>query len=59
MLLPDIDDAEVPRELTSVNTFRFLFNKYFDADLPLLPNRVLVPMSGTDVDVAGRLGVEP
>ena len=59
MLLPDIDDAEIPRELTSVNTFRFLFNKYFDADLPLLPNRVLVPMSGTDVDVAGRLGVEP
>ena len=35
MLLPDIDDAEVPRELTSVNTFRFLFNKYFGADLPL------------------------
>ena len=47
--------------MTSVNTFRFLFNEYFGADLPLLPNRVLIPKSdgsGFD-DVAGRLGVEP
>jgi hypothetical protein len=59
MLLPGIDDAEVPENLTSVNTLRFLLDAYFDADLPLLPNRILVPIAGKDVDVADRLGVEP
>ena len=61
MLLPGVDETDIPEEITSVNTFRFLFSEYFGADLPLLPNRVLVPKadgSGFD-DVAGRLGVEP
>ena len=34
MFLPGIDDAQVPKTLTSVNTMRFLFDAYFDADLP-------------------------
>jgi hypothetical protein len=56
MLLPGIDD-EVPSDLTSVNTFRFLFDEYFDADLPLRENQVFIPMSGEYVDVAARLGL--
>jgi hypothetical protein len=56
MLLPGIDD-EVPSDLTSVNTFRFLFDEYFDADLPLRENQVFIPMSGNYVDVADRLGL--
>ena len=61
MLLPGVDEGDIPEEMTSVNTFRFLFSEYFSADLPLLPNRILVPKPngpGFD-DVAARLGVEP
>ena len=61
MFLPGVDEADIPEEMTSVNTFRFLFSEYFGADLPLLPNRILIPNSdgsGFD-DVAARLGVEP
>ena len=61
MLLPGVDEGDIPEEMTSVNTFRFLFNEYFGADLPLLPNRILVPKPngpGFD-DVTARLGVEP
>ena len=44
-----------------MNTFRFLFNAYFGADLPLLPNRILVPMSAGPGSSTwpSRLGVEP
>jgi hypothetical protein len=58
MLLPGIDDADVPTEMTSVNTFRFLFDEYFDAGLPLRENNVYIPISGEYVDVADRLGVK-
>jgi len=57
MMLPGIE-AE-PDVLTAVNTFRVVLNAYFDAELPLLPDRILVPESagpGT-VDVADRLGL--
>lgn len=30
---------EVPNDLSPVNTFRFVFNNYFEANIPLLPNR--------------------
>ena len=58
MLLPGIDDADVPTEMTSVNTFRFLFDEYFDAGLPLRENNVYIPISGEYTDVADRLGVK-
>ena len=61
MLLPGVDEGDIPEEMTSVNTFRFLFSEYFSADLPLLPNRILVPKPngpGFD-DATARLGVEP
>ncbi len=38
MFLPSVD-AVVPEDLSSVNTFRFLFAKAFGQDLELLPDR--------------------
>jgi Ca2+/Na+ antiporter len=37
--LPGVDKSSVPMDLSPVNSFRFIFNTYFDADLELLPNR--------------------
>jgi hypothetical protein len=39
MFLPGIDPSAVPQTISSVNTFRLLFDRYFGADLPLLPDR--------------------
>lgn len=39
MYLPGQDPPVLPPTLSSVNTFRFIFDGYFDADLPLLPDR--------------------
>jgi hypothetical protein len=36
--IPDGRDIGLYPEITSVNTFRLLFNAYFDTDLPLLPD---------------------
>jgi Sulfatase len=57
MLLPGVEEGAIPEEMTSVNTFRFLLSEYFGADLPLLPNRILIGPGFEDV--AARLGVEP
>lgn len=38
MYLPGVD-AQVPDDLSSVNTFRFLFREAFGQDLDLLPDR--------------------
>ncbi len=40
--LPDLAEAEAAIEptMTTVNTFRFVFDRYFGADLPLLPDRL-------------------
>jgi len=37
--LPGVSRTSVPMDLSPVNSFRFLFNTYFNADLELLPNR--------------------
>jgi hypothetical protein len=37
--LPGTDVPDVAPTLSSVNTFRLVFDEYFDADLPLLPDR--------------------
>jgi hypothetical protein len=39
MYLPGEGAPEVPSTLSAVNTFRLIFGAYFDADLPLLPDR--------------------
>jgi len=39
MYLPGGEAPEVPATLSSVNTFRLIFDAYFGADLPLLPDR--------------------
>jgi len=36
--VPDGRDIGLYPEISSVNTFRLLFNAYFDTDLPLLPD---------------------
>ncbi|HEU4572877.1 MAG TPA: hypothetical protein VFR93_09325 [Candidatus Limnocylindrales bacterium] len=40
--LPDLfdGDAAIEPTMTTVNTFRFVFDRYFGADLPLLPDRL-------------------
>jgi hypothetical protein len=39
MYLPGEDAPALSPTLSSVNTFRLIFDRYFDADLPLLPDR--------------------
>lgn len=39
MYLPGADVPDVASTLSSVNTFRLVFDQYFDAGLPLLPDR--------------------
>jgi hypothetical protein len=37
--LPGVNKTSVPVDLSPVNSFRFIFNTYFNGDLELLPNR--------------------
>jgi hypothetical protein len=37
--LPGVDSSGLYPTMSSVNAFRFVFDLYFDADLPLLPDR--------------------
>lgn len=39
LYLPGVDPASVAADLTPVNSFRFVFNTYFDGTLETLPNR--------------------
>jgi hypothetical protein len=36
--LPGVEAGTIPEDITSVNLFRIILNKYFDASLPLLKN---------------------
>jgi hypothetical protein len=48
----------VPQDLTPVNTFRVVFNLYFGADLPMLPNHQYVAARQyvyDTIDVTGRV----
>jgi len=45
-LLPGVGPSAVPADMTPVNLFRMLFNHYFSADLPSLPNIHLFSSSG-------------
>lgn len=38
LYLPDIDPNVLSQDHTHVNTFRIIFNEYFNTDYPLLPN---------------------
>ena len=57
---PGVDKTSIPLDLSPVNSFRFLFNRYFNADLELLPNRQYFSVSShfyqfTDVtDMTGE-----
>jgi hypothetical protein len=39
MYLPGIDTSGIPDTISSVNTFRLVFDRYFGANLPMLPDR--------------------
>ncbi|MCC6568398.1 MAG: hypothetical protein IT315_04095 [Anaerolineales bacterium] len=56
---PGLTSDEVPADLATVNLFRFVFNKYFGGDFPLLENRYYYigdPINiYRDVDVTSRL----
>jgi hypothetical protein len=60
MYLPDVAEEDIPNSMTAVNTFRFLFNQYFEADFPLLPDRILARAGGRElVDITDRFETEP
>ncbi|MEX0983744.1 MAG: hypothetical protein WD096_01700, partial [Actinomycetota bacterium] len=40
--LPGMPPGTVPEHMTPVNTFRLIFDRYFGADLPMLPDRAFV-----------------
>jgi sulfatase-like protein len=42
LLLPGVDEDEIPTTLTPVNTFRLILRDYFGADIDLLPDRAYV-----------------
>jgi hypothetical protein len=59
MFLPDAPANLLPDEATPVNHLRRIFNHYFDAGLPLLPDRYFVssydfPFELTEVDANGH-----
>ncbi|MFO0956067.1 MAG: hypothetical protein U0800_01225 [Isosphaeraceae bacterium] len=37
--LPGVDPKAIPQDITPVNSFRLVLNRYFRAELPMLPNR--------------------
>jgi hypothetical protein len=37
--LPGVEKSSLPTDISPVNSFRFIFNTYFNSDLVLLPNR--------------------
>ena len=37
--LPGVETSSIPVDISPVNSFRFIFNTYFNTDLALLPNR--------------------
>jgi hypothetical protein len=61
--LPGMPGDTVPPTLTPVNTFRLIFDRYFGANLPLLPDRAYVLRSNQRpyefLDVTGRLRPAP
>lgn len=56
---PDQDYGALYQDLTPVNSFRILFNQYFDQNLPLLPDRSFAYHSDFDLysfkDITERL----
>jgi hypothetical protein len=46
-LFPGATQGVMPRDTGPVNQFRYLFNHYFDADLPILPQRNFYSAYGT------------
>jgi hypothetical protein len=55
--LPGVDPNSVPMDLSPVNSFRFIFNAYFQTSLELLPNRQYFSISERFyqlIDVTGQ-----
>ena len=52
------EDTGLYPSISSVNTFRLLFSKYFGANLPLLPDKAFAPSKSTghSIEVSGALG---
>jgi len=66
MYLPGTGSPDLPPAMSSVNTFRLIFDRYFGAGLPLLPDRSFTsagkfrPYDLTDVtDRLPSLGATP
>ncbi|MGE5378060.1 MAG: sulfatase-like hydrolase/transferase [Bacteroidota bacterium] len=44
--LPGMEAGTIPDDITSVNIFRIVFDRYFNADVPLLKNKEYYPRYG-------------
>ncbi len=53
--LPRVDSSALYPSITPVNSFRVVLNRYFGADLELLPDRSYTYVNGRFVDVADRV----
>ncbi|NJC97791.1 MAG: hypothetical protein FIB03_15890 [Anaerolineae bacterium] len=56
--LPGIEKNSIPMDISPVNSFRFIFDTYFDSDLDLLPNRQYFSTSAhfyEFTDVTGKI----
>jgi hypothetical protein len=55
--LPGVEKSSLPMDISPVNSFRFIFNAYFQGNLELLPNRQYFSTSAqffTFTDVTGK-----
>ena len=54
-------DIDLPEDMTPVNTFRLIFNEYFEGNYELLPNNNYLSQHGAPynfTDVTGKLSIE-
>ncbi len=63
-LLPGAEAGTLPRDCAPVNQFRYLFNHYFEAGLPTLPNRSYIsafrtPLQMVEVNPSNSAGEWP
>ncbi|HET9473929.1 MAG TPA: hypothetical protein VFO82_08550, partial [Steroidobacteraceae bacterium] len=57
--LPGAPPGTLPRDCAPVNQFRYLFNQYFDARLPILPDRNFFSTYGTPLRMQEVAAISP